>query len=200
MRLFAIGLAAAALAVLSPAMASAADQKDDPKAHTQGMAEVPPLLQQSGVNCTPSDAKFLGQGSNKDAATGKTVTEKVYEVACQEGLGYMIMAPQGQPAQAYDCLAMTINKPKPGEKDVGKPYCKLPQNADPITGLAAVATKAGVPCQANQARYMGSSTDGKLDQYEVACADGSAYIVQDPRQGSSTALNNVDCMQLKPGS
>jgi hypothetical protein len=197
MRLLTIGLAAAALAVLSPAMASAADQKVDQKAeakaHAQGMADIPPLLQQTGVVCTPSDANFVGQGSNKDAA-GKAVTEKIYEVACQEGLGYMILAPQGEAPQAYDCFAMTANKPKPGEKDAGKLYCKMTQNTEPLTGLAAVAAKAGVNCQVNQALYVGSSTEAKIDEYEIGCTSGAAYVLQYPRQGSSQPLNASDCM------
>src|SRR5215469_13946838 len=115
MRSFAIGLAAAMFAAaLAPVAAHAADKPAakapadptaDPKKHQQGMTEVPPLLQQTGVNCTLTDAVFQGQAKTKDAA-GKEQNSKFYEAACQEGVGYIIVAPDGAPANAFDCLAM----------------------------------------------------------------------------------------------
>ena len=103
MRSIAIGLAAALFAAaLAPVAAYAADKPAkppadvtaDPKKHAQGMAEVPPLVQQTAISCTVSDAIFYGQAKGKDAA-GKDVDQKYYEVACQEGLGYIIQSTVG---------------------------------------------------------------------------------------------------------
>ncbi len=207
MRVIAIGLAAALFAAaLSPAAAfakdkppAAAEGQGDAKSHLQGMTDVPPLIQQVGVTCTPSDANFLGQGTAKDAA-GKSTVTKVYEVVCQEGLGYMIMSPTGGMPSAFDCLAMSTNKPKPGAADKGAPYCKLAPNADPTLGIGALLAKAGIPnCTVAQARYMGSATDASLDEYEIACSSGGVYVIQDPRKSSSQKLVAVDCMTLKQG-
>jgi hypothetical protein len=196
MRLIAIGLAAATLAALAPAMASAADTKDDPKAHAQGMKEAPPLAQQVGLKCTITDAKYLGQAPTKDDA-GKPNVSKYYELACQEGLGYAIIAPAGGAPTAFDCLALLANKPAAGQPDKGQLYCRMPVNADPIKALQPTVAKAGLAdCTVNNAHWMGVSSNDKFDQYEIACANGRAYVLQVPEAGSTHALTTVDCLKL----
>ncbi len=205
MRSIAIGLVAAVLAAaLTPVAAMAADKGapgvGDAKTHAEGMADVPPLIQQTGINCTPTDANLVGKTKQKDAASGKEVETKVYEVVCQEGLGYVVMAPDAGEAHAFDCLAFLDRKPKPGEPDKGQVYCRLPGNADPLAGMTPLLTKAGIAnCMPSEGRYMGSATDGKLDEYEVACSDGSVYVLQDPRAGSPKKLTAVNCLLLKVG-
>lgn len=209
MRFIAIGLAAAFFAAaLSPVAAYAADKPAkpgaditaDPKKHQQGMADVPALIQQTGIDCTPTDAFMLGQNKGKDAATGKDVNNKYYEVACQQGLGYMIVAPDSGAAAAYDCLGMSINKPKPGEGEKGQVYCRLAPNADPMKGLGPIVAKAGVPnCEVSDAKYVGSSTTDKVDEYEVACSNGQAYVLQSPRTNSDKKLVLASCLTMDPG-
>ncbi len=205
MRAFAIGLAAAmCAAVLLPTAALAAKPAapaaiGDAKSHQQGMTDAPGLIQQTGISCTPVDANYAGQGKTKDA-NGKENTTKVYELACQEGLGYVIMAPSDGPPNAFDCLAMSINKPVPGQPDKHSVYCLLPQNAEPLAGIQPLVAKAGASdCMVNQARYMGSSPDGKMDQYEVGCANGRAFVLQNPRAGATQKLAALDCLNLKIG-
>ena len=202
MRFLALGLVAAALAVaFSPAGAHAADKKvppgiGDAKSHAQAMSETPPMIQQLGINCTPTDANVV---VGKSTDNGKSINTKIYELVCQQGLGWMIFAPDGGAATGFDCLALTERKPKPGEADKGQVFCRLPQNADPVTGLQPVAAQAGVACPVAKARWMGTSSDNKLDQYEIACADGAASVLQVPRVGGSQKLTAVNCLALKPG-
>jgi hypothetical protein len=206
MRSIAIGLAAALFAVaLSPVAAYAADKPAkpadiaaDPKKHDQGMKETPPLVQSTGINCTVTDALFMGQAPAKDAA-GKDIHSKYYEVACQQGLGYVLQAPDSGDAAAFDCLAMSRYKPKEGEPDKGQIYCRLAPNVDPLKGIEALMTKAAPGCSVSQATYMGASAADKVDQYEVGCASGDAYILQDPRIGSSKTLVAANCLALDPG-
>ena len=204
MRAIAIGLAAAiCAAVLSPVAAYAAKPTAaaaaDAKNHLQGMTDAPGLIQQTGISCTPVDANYAGQGKTKDAA-GKENTTKVYELACQEGLGYVVMEPSNASPTAFDCLAMSINKPVPGQPDKHSVYCQLPQNAEPLTGIQPIVAKAGASdCTVSQAKYMGSSPDAKMDQYEVGCASGRAFVLQNPRVGATQKLTAVDCLNLKIG-
>lgn len=210
MRFFAIGLLAAVLAAaLSPVSAFAADQPKadqaktvgDAKSHSQAMAAVPALIQQIGLNCTPTDAYSPGVGKNKDPATGKDVNTKIYEVACQQGLGWIIFSPDTGAPSAFDCLALSVRKPKSGEKDDGKQlFCRLPQNDNPMAGLQPVLAKANGPnCTLKQARWVGSTPDGKVDEYEAMCEDGSDYILQAPKAGASQPLEALNCMMEKPG-
>ena len=204
MRFLAIGLMATVLAAsLLPTGALAADKpapapgQGDAKSHAQAMMDAPSLIQQTGINCTPTDAN-VSTGKATDA-NGKSTTTKIYELVCQQGLGWMIFAPEGGMPNAFDCLALSTRKPAPGAKDTGGVFCRLPPNEDPLKGVQAVAAQGGVSCPLAQARWMGTSADGKLDQYELACADGSASVLQVPRVGSSQKMTNVGCMDLKHG-
>ena len=147
-----------------------------------------------------TDANFIGQGKTKDK-DGKDVVSKYYEVACQEGLGYIVGSAQGGTPTAYDCLVMLHNKPKPGEADKGPLYCRLTANLDPPKTFAQVLAKGGATnCTPNQARYIGSTADLKLDQYEVGCSEGSAYILDYPHPGSDHPLRVADCMLSDAGT
>lgn len=207
MRSIAIGLAAALFAAaLSPVAAFAADKKADAakaaadaKSHETGMKEAPALAQQAGLPCTITDATYMGSGKMK-GADGKEQTVKLYELVCSEGLGYLIQAKDGEAPQGFDCLAMSRNKPKPGEPDKGAVYCKLPANEDPIKSMQAVAAKAGVKaCTVDKANWLGNSPTDKVDQYEISCAEGSAYVIQYPRVGSTRELVAADCFTMEPG-
>jgi hypothetical protein len=209
MRLIAIGLAAAFFAAaLSPVAAyaadkpakAAADPTADPKKHEQGMKDAPGLIQQTGINCTLTDSILQGSAPGKDAA-GKDSKFKYYEVACQEGLGYMIQAQEvGSEVNAYDCLAMTKFKPKEGEPDKGQIFCRLPANAEPLKGFQPIMNKANASnCAVDKAQYKGSSAADKVDEYEVGCASGDSFVLQYPRVGSSKTLMAANCFSLDPG-
>jgi len=198
MRVIAIGLAVAALAaaVVAPMAGAHAKTAAKPdKAHEQGMAEAPALLQQSGADCTLTDANYLGSSKAK-GPDGKDVTTQIYEAACQEGLGYMILAPENATPNAFDCLALSGNAPKKGEKDTNGLYCRMEANAQPLKGLQAIVAKTGVACTVDQGRWMGAGAEEKFNQYEVSCSEGTAYVVQAPFGGSSHSLNAVDCMRV----
>ena len=210
MKSIAIGLAAAILAAaLSPVAAFAADKPAKPTAaeaasaknHDLGAAEAPPLAKQLGLPCTITDSNYIGQGKGKDAA-GKETMRKFYEVACQEGLGYVIQVAEGGGApEGFDCLLMTTYKPKTGEADKGQIYCRMAANADPVKGFLPVLAKGGVTtCAPNQARWVGSTPDGKFSQYEVGCAEGPAYLISYPWTGSDHKFSVDNCMFAEPGT
>ena len=87
MRLLRIGfIAAVAMAFGGHAMA--ADLNPDQR--TQGKKEAPAVVQSIGLQCTVNDAYFMGTSTTK--VDGKDVKTNIYEVACGEGLGYLIVA------------------------------------------------------------------------------------------------------------
>jgi hypothetical protein len=206
MRSLSFGLAAAALAALVATSASAQDtrgvqppkakataqqQSGDPeKDKAKGMAEAPPLLQQAGTVCTVSDALF--KGSTKTDVGGKKVDTKVYEVACSDAPGYIVMSPEGATASAYNCLAMNQASAE-GKSGVS---CTLEANADPVKGMTPLLARAGMKCTPTQGRWAGANTEKKYDQYEVACQEGGAYIVQVPQSNSPHKFASVNCLQV----
>lgn len=195
MRFLAVTLAAA-LAFAGLSSAAHAESKDkaapaaDAKNKAKGMADVPALLQQAGYSCTPSDATFLGVSKSK-GEKGKEVTTNVYEVACQGSLGYLIMSKEGEAApDVFDCLKLEAAV-KAGGKN---PTCTLPANTDSNPALQSLVTKAGVQCTVTKARYFGSNSANKVNDYEVACSEGGAYIVVVPEPGSTKTLVAESCM------
>jgi hypothetical protein len=202
MRAIGIGLAAALIAA---AVASSAFAGRDsgggvsPEERKAGMSAAPALIQAGHIPCTLTDARLMGKGAGPDK-----VMTTYYEVACKEGLGYVLAAKDKTPAPAaYDCVVMSTPGPD------GKPNpsaCKLPGNANPAAGLTAVVARTGRTCTVDKARYIGSSPDQSF--YEVACHEGAGYILQWPKAADATpvasmclafgASSNVKCELIPP--
>jgi hypothetical protein len=163
-----------ALATLTAGVAHAADISKDQR--DKGMKEAPAAVQKAGVTCTVSDAYFLGASNGKD---GK---QDVYEVACQQGMGYVLLS-SPTAVRAIDCLASSTQPTI---------ACKLPANADPKQGLKPDLTAAGLTCTPANARYIGANAT--VSVYEVACQEGSGYILQKPLAAGG-ALTAVPCIQ-----
>ena len=196
MRLIGIGLAAAlALGALAPAVYSADKAAGvDPKAKAQGMKEAPAVAQAIGLKCTVTDARFIGQ--NKDPKTKVAVS--YYEVACQEGMGYVIGGPAAADAKPtiIDCLAAS------NPSADGKPSsiaCKLPENSDPKQALAPLVAKGGKACVIEKARGIGESPSNAF--FEVACQGGTGYILQasNPPDPAKDVLMS-SCLEFGPDS
>ena len=112
-------------------MASLAQDKPAPISKDQrdkGMKEAPAAVQKAGLTCTVTDAYYIGKSSGADASD-------IYEVACQQGLGYVVLS--GKQTKAYDCLATM------GQKSLA---CRLPANADPKQALKPLIASASLTC------------------------------------------------------
>lgn len=173
MKRFAIGLSAAlAVAILTPAVVISAQKEEkgkpaavDTKARETGMKEAPAIIQASGAGCTVSDARYIGEDKKAGA--------KYYEVACNEGMGFAIIAKKDVAPQTYTCLESS--QPAADGKKGGL-ACVLPGNANPNASLAPYVKKAGVTCDIENARAIGSGA--KNSYFEVACKGGAGYVVQ----------------------
>ena len=98
----------------------------DRQAYVEGLRDAPGLLAQAGVLCTVQQAVYEGESSLLDAS-GKTVGHaRLYEVACAEGLGYMLNVRGKAAPIAFDCI-------EGGQ--TGKIACMLPLNGHPAGGL-----------------------------------------------------------------
>ena len=198
-----IGLAAAlAVAMLSPSAAFAQGKPDKAadaalaKTRTAGMAEAPGALQVHGLSsCVLADAIFLGE-SNDKGADGKKVKSKVYEVACQDGSGYVIGNPSPTPISCLVLETVANQVGADGKKKTGGTTCKLPANADPKRGILNSVKSAGVSCTVDKARWVGASASTKVDVYEVGCSDGQASLVTVPQAGSTEKLVADNCIKV----
>jgi hypothetical protein len=196
MKLVRIGFVAAVMMAFAGHAMAADAPKIDPAQRTQGMKEAPAIVQAANLSCTVNDALFVGSGTAK--VNGKDVDSKVYEVACNEGLGYFIIAPKGSDVESYDCLALksVADAAAKAGKGGGGQTCKLPANLTPIHGLEPLLAKASVPgCNISDARYIGTSTEEGISIYEAKCSNGHGYLLTDPKPGSKHALTANDCAE-----
>jgi len=172
MRPRAFGLVAAlAAAVLVPAAAMSQAKKGDgitDAQRKQGMAEAPAVVQSLGLNCQVTDARFVGKQEDKKAKTSTSF----YEVACQQGMGFVLQAPAGGQPSAFTCIE--ANTVPDGAKEASLP-CKLAANSDPKSVLTPMLQKAGAACTPERTRGIGQ---GKTQTFiEVACQGGEGYIL-----------------------
>ena len=198
MRIIGIGLAAVlGLLVMAPATTVSAAKKPapaadgiDPKSREKGMAEAPALATAAGLACTVTEARWIG-------ADAKT-KQGFYEIACNPGLGGVIVATAGNatPPAFYSCLETG----KPGAD--GKPgplACKLAGNADPVQALAPFIAKSGATCTIDKARSIGASAKNTF--FEVACQGGFGYIlIASAPIDVNKDVKATTCLAYEPGA
>jgi hypothetical protein len=150
--------------------------------HEQGMKEAPAALQSAHTPCTLTDAAFLGK-------SGKS---SVYEVACKEGLGYIVIggADAATPAKVYDCVSTQGN---------ASLTCRLPGNADPKQGLVPILAATGAACTLKDARYIGANSAGE-SYYEVTCQQGPGYILTKAPPGTTPPASVIPCIEVMGAS
>jgi len=177
MRPFGLGLIAAiTLAIASPALAAPKAEVGVPEAQRKiGMAKAPEIIAKSGLACGLTDARFVGSSDEKK--DGVKVTTAFFEVACSEGLGYIIQAKtDGSVPLTYDCVATSAPvigaDGKPQKNSLG---CLLPANANPVAGLQPLVAKTGSHCVVDKARYIGQSPTSAY--YELACQSGAGMVM-----------------------
>ena len=180
---FALVAAPFAAQAAAPAAAPPAkiDLKIDADAHAAGKKDAPEALKSAGIPCTMTDAYYIGSSDTKDDK-GKTVTQKLYEVACQGAVGQVLQYAPPAPAKHYDCFAVLTT---PNIR------CRLPANADLKAVVGGFVTQTGRTCTVSDFRYVGGTPAGDA-YYEVGCTGALGFIVKHGAANESTA---VDCAQ-----
>ena len=166
MKARALALVAALAAVALAPVAVYAAKKEEPGAVTeaqrkQGMAEAPAVVQAAGLPCQVTDARFVGKTEDKKAKTSSSY----YEVACQQGMGFVLQAPSGAAPTAFTCIEADF--PADGSKP--SLSCMLPANADPKAAHALLTVgeskaNASIPAPELAAWTMVASEMLNLDE------------------------------------
>ena len=131
----------------------------DPK---QGLA---PLLAAAGDPCTVKEARYVGS-----SPSGQTF----YEVACQEGDGYVLQTTTGAAPKGTACL----------ETADTNLACKLTTKSASIAPIARLAAQSGKPCQVSDARFVGASATTGERYYEVACGAQPGFVIETDAKGA----------------
>jgi hypothetical protein len=172
-----IGLAIAVMfAALAGASAAAAADKDD------AMTKAPALVQQEGLPCTVTAARTIV----KDGVLGDGTKANIYEVACQEGMGQVVIGrSKAPPVQSEDCLR--ADEPGPDGKP-SKLACTLPANLNPKATFGPLLAKVGRNCTVDNARGIGATPTQTV--YEVACQGSSGFILMVPKAAGAELSAN----------
>jgi hypothetical protein len=139
-------------------------------------SDLAPYIAKAGVQCTPTAARGIGQSK----------TNTYFEIACQEGAGYVLVASAPADAnkeiQAQNCLGF--------DDADGNIKCTL---VDAKTRLAVVdryVAESKNNCQVKDRRYIGATKDGS-NFFETSCADGKGYIYK--VAGTGALAQTWDC-------
>lgn len=141
------------------------------------------LIVAAGGTCQVTEATQPGVDATQ---------QKIYEAACSEGPGYILI--ESTPPQVFNCLelagtAATARLRDPAA-DVGQ-QCLLPANQNGLAVIGGWARDAGVTCAIDEAVAIGKS-DADNIVYEIGCAGVDGYWLE--KVGADWKLQ--DCLQI----
>ncbi|MCA3700412.1 MAG: hypothetical protein IM674_09790 [Brevundimonas sp.] len=129
--------------------------------------EAQALADRAGLTCRVVNAVALGRDIDGN---------RQFEVACEEGRGYRLIAGAG--VEALDCLVLATADRASGVGEAVGRACRLPENRDSSAAFARLASDAGLTCPVDAGAVVGRSQDGGT-VYEIGCAGAAgAWIEQ----------------------
>ena len=152
------------------------------------------LVAELQLACELSDAALVGQG--RAQVDGAKLDVKVYEIACSNHLGYLLLAQGARRPLALTCFAAAARQAADAAQGIAtSPYCRLPQNRDLKSMAAAVIAAAGKACAVSNLRWFGQNAAGHLDYSEVACSDGQGYLLKVADAGPAPQPAALSCQE-----
>ncbi len=106
--------------------------------------------------------------------------KQIYEIACREGPGYLVIATDA-PA-ILNCLHLAATERAQRAADGSRPVtslCLLDQNKDAAASLRPLATRVDPACVVDQAAWIGRVGEDQ-DRYEVGCQGRDGLWLQTP--------------------
>ncbi|MBL0947811.1 hypothetical protein [Brevundimonas sp.] len=120
------------------------------------------LVAEAGLACNIRDVDLRGYDVRGDG---------LYEIACREGAGYLIL--DARPAVVHPCLMLQgirLDRRPNRMRQANPPQCQLAGNTDPVPELTARARHAGIDCDINAVAVLGLDAD-RHPLIEVGCRD-----------------------------
>lgn len=137
----------------------------------------------AGLNCNMTAASHPGVDAQE---------APIYEAACAEGPGYLLIA--SNPTQSFSCFelagAAAMARLSDPRAEAGQ-QCVLPANQNSLDVIGGWAREAGVTCQVDQAVVVGRS-EGNNVIYEVGCGSDYGYWLE----RADTGWTAQDCLKI----
>lgn len=171
--------------------------KDAEVARARAQAQSEPLLKALQIPCTITNAQLVVSGTRQLKPGAREVEAKVYEVACNGGMGYLLQTQGIEAPLGSSCL----NAEESRATDVAKGkapgyFCALPENKDVYALVSKIIlSNSGAQCSVGELQWFGRSASARTDYSEVECKEGGGYLVQVPQPGSSTPTTVMTCAE-----
>ncbi|HYC98756.1 hypothetical protein [Brevundimonas sp.] len=121
--------------------------------------------------------------------------KEIYEVACREGPGYLVIAAE-TPA-VLNCLHLAATEEAQRADDASRPVtslCLLDGNKDAAAALRPLAARVDPDCVVDQAAWIGRVGEDQ-DRYEIGC-DGRDGLWLQTRVNQTAVTESFSCLDL----
>jgi len=163
------------------------------RASAQKQAE--PLLKSLQISCTVSNARLVVSGTRQSKPGAREVEAKVYEVACSEGMGYLLQTQGTDQPLVNSCLK--AEEARAADVAKGKTpsfFCTLAENRDVYALVSSLIKRgAGAVCTVDTLQWFGRSASTQTDYSEIRCKEGQGFLLQTPQTGSSAPITAMSC-------
>lgn len=122
--------------------------------------------------------------------------KEIYEVACRQGPGFLIVATTPAPA-ILNCLHLAATEEAQRARDPDRPVtslCLLDENRNAATALRPMAVGVAPACVVDQAAWVGRVGEDE-DRYEIGCADGDGMWLQ-TRINQTAVTATFSCLEV----
>lgn len=187
------------------------EPKDTPEMRARAKTQSVALLESLKISCEASDAKLLVAGTIRSKSTAKEVEARVYEVACNHAMGYLLETQGKETPIAISCLsaeeARAVDVAKGKEPSF---FCRLPGNADVHAWVSSmIVENTGAQCTVDKLQLFGRSASTHTEYSEVACTEGNGFMLRMAQPGfdakpvvmscREAARQNIKCKLTDPG-
>ena len=168
--------------------------QDVAKARAAAKASSAQLVHALELNCEIAEAEPVGRGTAK--SNGKSAQLEIYEVACRNGLGYLLVSQTGDAPYATSCFAAdTTHAEDVAAGHKSDLYCQLDANKD-VKGMATrLMAGADITCATRTLRWLGASAASHTEYTEIVCDDGRGYLIRTAQGGAVAKTTVMTCKE-----
>ena len=125
---------------------------------------------------------------------GRSGTANIFEVACQDGLGFILT--DGAQPTSRNCIIVAQQAEEARAADPAAPAqvtCSLPENANTDQIMAGYIQAASISCQVDETRWVGRTASGE-ERYEVGCANADGFWLRVDNTGQYEG--RLECIEV----
>ena len=173
------------------------EHKDAPAGRAKAQADSEALLKTLQISCSVTNAALLVAGTVQGKPGAKGTAATVYEVACAEGMGYILESQGTEQPVGNSCVHAEDARARDVAKGA-KPsfFCTLPENKDVYAYVARlIESGKSVACTVKDLQWFGRSNATHSEYSEAVCKEGNGFLVRTPEPGSQSPTMVMSCAE-----